>query len=284
MKQNKSYTWEQAVIYLQRLSEYRQLIIDAYLDENPIEAVERYAKSEEFNEVISLLRRTGHDKGKLLDVGAGNGIASYAFATQGYEVYALEPDSSTVVGSGAIKRIINEKGVPIYLLEGYGEKIDLLSNTIDIVFARQVLHHASSLDKMCQEVYRILKPGGCLLAIREHVVSNEKQLEQFLLNHPLHGMYGGENAFRLKEYVSTLKKAGFSNVNKLGPFETVINYAPLTKDGLKELFGTKLGKTITKSLAHRLMEFNSFRQLMYRYANWRIDTPGRLYSFFAIKK
>ena len=283
MIENKSYTWEQAVIYLQSLPEYKQLIIDAYLDENPIEAVERYAESEEFQEVISLLRKTGHANGRLLDIGAGNGIASFAFATQGYEVFALEPDKSLMVGAGAIQRVMLEKSVNISLIGEYGENILLPDSSVDVIFARQVLHHARSLPKMCEEIYRVLKPGGCLLAIREHVVSNEKQLGQFLRNHPLHSMYGGENAYRLKEYVSALKKAGFTNVSRLGPFDTVINYAPLSTEDFHGLYTNKLHRFLPLKFTKALVYYPLTRTFLMKMASIIVKSPGRLYSFIAVK-
>ena len=70
-------TWEDAVIWLRKQPDKRQLVMDAFYDDPLIAAAIRYHASTEWQAVSRLLRgRTG----RALDVGAGRGIASYALA------------------------------------------------------------------------------------------------------------------------------------------------------------------------------------------------------------
>ena len=48
-------TWDEAVAYVRSRSEYAELIRDAYLDENPLDAANRYERGEEFLSFYSLL-------------------------------------------------------------------------------------------------------------------------------------------------------------------------------------------------------------------------------------
>lgn len=273
-------SWEETVCYIRNLPEYNQLIIDAYLDENPMEASERYFKSGEWNEILKLLPvKTG----TVLDLGAGNGIASFSFARSGYNVYALEPDPGETVGREAINKIKNNTGLQISVLDATGENIPITDNSIDIVFARQVLHHAGSLTKMCSEAHRVLKYGGVLIAVREHVISSRHDLEAFLERHPLHKFYGGENAYTLDEYYYAFSQAGFKVVKNYGPYNSVINYAPMTKVGLKDHFVDRLGRYVSAPIARNIVEAEWLYRTICGFLTRRDNTPGRLYSFIARK-
>lgn len=73
--------------------------------------------------------------------------------------------------------------------------VPLVDSSIDIVYARQVLHHAAELERLMSEVARVLRPGGVLMACREHVVDSESQKQAFLNSHPVHRLAGGECLF-----------------------------------------------------------------------------------------
>lgn len=96
-----------------------------------------------------------------------------------------------------------------------------------------VLDRSSSLNlqQICREIARVLKPGGPLIATREHVVSDERQLPQFWANHPAHQLAGGEMAYELSRYHSSLRTAGFKSIRVYGPWDTIVNHFPsLTQD------------------------------------------------------
>src|SRR5512133_591387 len=101
----KLLTPDQAVLRLRSDPAYSALVRDAYLGEDVVESARRFLTSAEFGEVRKLLG-TRIQGSVILDVGAGNGIASYSFAACGARsVYALEPDSSNEIGRGAILRL-----------------------------------------------------------------------------------------------------------------------------------------------------------------------------------
>jgi SAM-dependent methyltransferase len=207
MKDSQFQTWEEAVSWLIAQPEQQELVRASYYDVPLQSAAERYWNSEEWQAIQKFLPQ---HCGIALDIGAGNGIASYALARDNWQVKALEPDPSELVGVGAIRSLSKENQLSIEVVQDFGEKLPFQEHHFDLVFARQVLHHARDLKQLCNEIYRVLKPGGIFIAVREHVISSQQDLPKFLNSHPLHKLYGGENAYLLKEYLEAIKLAGLS--------------------------------------------------------------------------
>jgi SAM-dependent methyltransferase len=274
-------TWETAVVWLRNQPARRQLVLDAFYDDPLILAAERYHDSGEWHAVSQLLRgRTG----KALDVGAGRGIASYALAREGFEVTSLEPDPSAIVGAAAIRALAAEAALPISVVEEFSERLPFADGAFDLVFARAVLHHTRDLDLACSEIYRVLRPGGMLIAAREHVISKEADLGQFLDGHPLHHLYGGEHAFLLDRYIGALRGAGFSPLEVLSPLKSPINLFPYTVDSLRNAVIDKVSQKIpARPLWRVVLGSNQIFELLLSVAQRFDNRPGRLYSFVGHK-
>ncbi|MES5488613.1 class I SAM-dependent methyltransferase [Bradyrhizobium sp. INPA03-11B] len=279
--ERKFTTWEEAVVWLRNQPEQRQLVLDAFYDDPLVGAAERYFQSSEWQAVAALLAGRA---GTALDVGAGRGIASYALARTGFAVAALEPDPSAIVGAAAIRGLAQQTQLPIQVVEEFSERLPFDDATFDLVFARAVLHHTRDLDGACREMFRVLRPGGMLIAAREHVISKEADLPQFLAQHPLHHLYGGEHAFLLDRYTGALTTAGFSAIDTLAPLQSPINLFPYTLETLRAAIVTKLSQKIPvaplwrTALASRRV-FGSLLSMAERFDN----RPGRLYSFVCHK-
>lgn len=274
-------TWEEAVSWLVSQPDQQGLVQDCYYD-SPLEvAVERYWKSKEWSAIRQLLPA---NRGAVLDIGAGRGISSYALARDGWEVTALEPDPSDAVGAGAISRLACSQNLPITVIQEFGERIPCPSASFDLVFARQAMHHAKDLPRLCAEAARLLKPGGTFLAIRDHVISRRTDLPEFLNSHPLHKLYGGEHAFLLKEYLDAMRSAGFIVERQIRPLESVVNLAPLDDvslrvDLVKRISHYPCGRAVSRVLKASDPIYAGFLKLLMVFDS----RPGRLYSFVCRK-
>lgn len=270
-------TWEAAVLWLRSQPDQEELVRAAYYDDPVIEAAQRYWCSAEWLATRELL--TGRT-GKALDVGAGRGIASYALAKEGFAVTAVEPDSSAIVGAGAIRSLAASAKLSIEVVQEYSESLSFADATFDVVFARAVLHHARDLRAVARELYRVLRPGGLLVATREHVISRPQDLAAFQAQHALHRLYGGEAAYPLQEYSGALRRAGFRLERILGPMDSAINFAPHTEDGLRREIARRL---VASRAAGRAVQSLLGVTVVWRLVRWLFAMfdrrPGRHYSF-----
>ena len=94
-------------------------------------------------------------------------------------------------------------------------------------------------------------------------------------------MYGGENAFLLRQYLDSLRAAGFGIDYVVSPLESPINFAPNTVAMLQAEVARRLafGSPIPTAAAESILHLPGVWSLVLR-ALKRIDhRPGRLYSF-----
>lgn len=278
MKARQFCSWEEAVSWLLTQPNQQELVQACYYDQPHQAAADRYWQSNEWQAIRPYLPS---QPGYALDIGAGNGISSYALARDGWQVSALEPDPSNLVGTGAIQRLANENKLPITVVQEFGEALPFSDHSFDLVFARQVLHHAQDLGQLCREIHRVLRPGGKFIAVRDHVVSSKQDLERFFDIHPLHHLYGGENAFLLEEYRTAIEGAHLKLEQVISPFSSVINYAPRSKADIKVELQQRLRKLPLGTLPANILDNETVFSGLLQALGWFDHRPGRLYSFIA---
>jgi len=281
-------TWEETIVFAREQHEYTELLKQCYLTEDLVWNKEQYGNSAEFKEILKLVEHYAPKASALVEFGAGNGIASVNFALRGFDVLSSEPDNSINVGTGAIKKLCQHYDLNnITIVQSFAEDLSDNDNKFDIVFSRQCMHHANNLGAFTKNAFRMLKPGGLFLAVRDHVINSETNKQEFLKSHPFHKYYGGENAFTFREYNDALAQAGFRTIKTLRYFDSVINYFP-EKDPMKKArndrdrliagkFPVLFKHTLTRSILTKLFE------LKYGRTYNDLQITGRMYSFIAIK-
>lgn len=282
--------WHDTILSIRQNPAYKDLVRLAYFDQDLELNVDRFQKSEEFAETLAILRQQAPGARSILDIGAGNGISAVNLALKGYQVTVVEPDPSDTVGANAIRTLQERFGLKdMTVYEKFAEEIGFPEGSFDVVYVRQAMHHAYDLTKFVSECARVLKPGGILLTVRDHVIYNPEDKQWFLEKHPLHKFYGGENAFTSEEYKNAMYTAGLEIVKELKFFDTPINYFPISSEDLN-LYRTDKAKYYRTALRKKIGPLAGIPGLasIYRMKRGPMlfdekDVPGRMYSYICRK-
>ena len=105
-------------------------------------------------------RLTSWDKQTVLDLGCGGGFMSEALAMRGAKVVGVDVSRAAIA---IAKRHAAAGGLPIRYLVASGEDLPLPDASVDRVVCVDVLEHVRDLDRVLDEIRRVLRPGGVFL-------------------------------------------------------------------------------------------------------------------------
>jgi cyclopropane fatty-acyl-phospholipid synthase-like methyltransferase len=149
---------------------------------------------------------------KVLDAGCGVGGSSIWLAKNiGAQVIGI------TISNNQIKKAYKyakEEGVlgKVEFLNRDFNKTEFPDETFDVVWGIESLCYALDKQKLLNELYRILKPGGRLV-VSDGFILKEKMTpdEQAIIDEWAHG-YRVESFATVEEYKKYLDKAGFKNI------------------------------------------------------------------------
>ena len=255
--------------------ELRELLITCYRSGDVVSDAQRFFASAEFAETLAILAGLGQPAAahsKVLDVGCGNGLASYALARAGYNVTGVDISEGELAGLQGARRLIGQDNVHFAVVNSDMDATALPTD-FDIIYMRQALHHSDDPVATVTGLSRMLLPGGVFCAIREHVVRNEVQRQQFLANHPFQPITQDEHAYTLAEYHTAFQAAGLVPRVELYPFDSAINFYPGNHE---ELVAYLSGRLHIDLHQHGWLRTRVLRLLAWKHQR----QSDQLYSFF----
>ena len=120
----------------------------------------------------------------VLDLGCGGGFMSEALVKRGATVIGIDPSEAAVA---AAKAHANKEGLGIDYRVSSGEALPLAECSVDCVVCVDVLEHVADVDRVIDEIARVLKPGGLFL----FDTINRTMLASFVI------VYMGESVLKL---------------------------------------------------------------------------------------
>ena len=104
-------------------------------------------------------------KAKVLDLGCGAGRHSIFFATEGFDVYAMD---ISAVGLRELKSAAERHGVSVRTYHGSGHDLSVFcDDTFDAVLSFGVIYYMTFLqaEQTFREIFRVLRRGGKVLCV-----------------------------------------------------------------------------------------------------------------------
>ena len=148
-----------------------------------------------------------------MDVGTGFGSAASFLAkhlTKGSKVWTIDPSKEILDN---VKTKLAQEGldsrITIEFVQADAAKLDFENGFFDVILSIMVLHHIKDLDKVLNELLRVLKKGGRLLLV-DYAPKAGTELE-FLKRHHESDFFEPKEVMRLIQQVG-VSKAKLKNV------------------------------------------------------------------------
>jgi ubiquinone/menaquinone biosynthesis C-methylase UbiE len=114
--------------------------------------------------------------GRVVELGAGNGLNFSHYPSTVTEVVAVEPEA--VLRAAAERAATAEAAVPVTVVDGVADALPLEDGSVDAAVASLVLCTVPDQARTLAEVRRVLRPGG-ELRFYEHVLSRAHGVARF---------------------------------------------------------------------------------------------------------
>lgn len=209
-----------------------------------------------------------HEGLEVLEIGSSFGWGASALAQRGCSVTALDINDYLITAD----LYFDHHGIFFNRILADMNKLPFKEKQFDLVFANTVLHHCVDLRSLYEELLKVLRPGGRLVALGECSLGLfEKRDNKALTVWAKQGYQ--EHAFRLHEWLREAKKAGATNVR--------CSFFSLVDDYIDRKKRRKAKKTWKLSLAYLAKRYyfletlsNTFMlpwRIIFRPGSWKLE-------------
>ncbi|MBN1689368.1 MAG: class I SAM-dependent methyltransferase [Candidatus Omnitrophica bacterium] len=161
--------------------------------------------AERFFKTLDLLNLTGEEK--ILEVGASFGWGAWRFAQRGCQVVALDVTNYLQ----AADLYFDKDGCYFDRVMADMNALPFSDGSFDIIFSHSVIHHCKNIENLFCEFYRVLRPGGRVVALHECAFGIFEDKSGKALKKAIDEGFN-ENAYTLWEWWQGARRGGFLNI------------------------------------------------------------------------
>ena len=216
-----------------------------------------------FFETLNLLNLKGNEK--VLEVGASFGWSAWRFAQRGCDVVALDVTNYLAVSD----LYFEEDDAYFERVMADINRLPFKDESFDLIFSHSVIHHCQDLGGLFRTFYRLLRPGGRVVALHECAFGLLEDKSGPALQEAIEEGYN-ENAYTLPQWKKGARDGGFHDVH-FHFFSFVNDYTRRKKDRKAPLtFKLKLAAWIQRHpVLHRLInDLSVAPRILLRPKNW----------------
>ncbi|MFB6986045.1 MULTISPECIES: class I SAM-dependent methyltransferase [unclassified Streptomyces] len=144
--------------------------------------------------------------GRVVEIGAGNGLNFAHYPPTVSEVVAVEPER--FLRQLAVRSALRA-GIPVDVVPGTAESLPVKSEAFDGAVASLVLCTVRNVERSLAEIVRVLRPGG-ELRFFEHVRADDRAMTaaQYALDHTVWPLVTG-GCHTARDTLAAIERAGF---------------------------------------------------------------------------
>jgi hypothetical protein len=169
---------------------------------------ERFATSNEFATILRLLQTFGATPNlRLIEIGGGSGLLTWALHQAGYSIDLLEPSALWNTGTGYLRSRADIQGIEII-----NDHLAWHATSVryDGLITKNCIHHFQNISQVAAGLRQKLATGGKWFAIREQFVDTPKELGEAIARHPYCQKFGiYEWFYPAHLYVESIELTGF---------------------------------------------------------------------------
>ena len=190
-----------------------------------------------------------HQGEDVLEVGCGIGTDLVEYAKYGAKVSGMDLGEDQV---RITKLNFELHGLPYSEMKvGNAEKLPFADNSFDLVFCFGVLHHTPNTKKAIEEIFRVLKPDGTVLAMM-YARGWKHYLKRCFIHGILKGRWIANGCNWQKVYNESSEVHGFTP-------KTAIH----TKREIKKMFNKFPNLKLKKKRLGEFFEYKPYRTIMF---------------------
>jgi SAM-dependent methyltransferase len=154
--------------------------------------------------IVNSVQKLDNKAAKILDIGCGNGNISLALGALGFEVLGIDIDPKS------IQLAASRNSFPNVSFQVLAADSIAMEGAYDAIICSEVLEHLAEPELLSNNIYRILRPGGVLVA----TVPNGFGPRELLITRPM--QFFNINGFNSLLIGCGFKRISFKNSDFLG--------------------------------------------------------------------